>query len=167
MPAWTRPLILDRGTFMGSALQILHNNGVYEFWKLVFAVKSPSPYLAMCRLHPLPMPSMHDLTAPPPALVYMFEFTINYADCVSAAEVEVVATDQLSIIFQLQHLGGIRMVSDMPAVSMEYLASGTADIGSVEDAGEQVAKDKVADPEFDQLLLAMPWLQHFGVDARF
>ena len=161
MPAWATPFIEYRGTFSGSALVVQGEDGARSFWKIVFAVKSPR-YLALCPLHPVPLPSVYDLDIPQPQLGPEFAFSINYADCISAADVVVGPKGQLSCLFRLMHEGGTRVASDMQPIALEYVLCGDAcDIGPAQEHGdgeaEPVAK---ADQAFEKIVATtMPWLQ--------
>ena len=95
MPEWTKPFEKYRELFNGCALVAQHRDGTREFWKVVFAIQRPKAYLALCQLHPVPAPSEFDLAAQLQPLDLSFVFSINYADCRSAADVVVGAKDQL------------------------------------------------------------------------
>ena len=88
----------------------------------------------------------------------IYSFRCNYADCASAADVEVGATDCLSIIFRLFHTGGTHVCSDMHPQSLGWLLAGEqADLPEFKNTDEQPAKKTKT---VDELVLAMPWLEH-------
>ena len=159
MPAWATPLVFHRGTFNGSAVVVLRQNGDREFWKIVFAIQHPKYYLGMCRLHPIEPPSPFDLAAPPISHDPEFAFNINYADCASAAQVTIGATDDMKILLRLRHEGGTRVTSDMVPLSVEYIMSGDGfDLGPL--VGGEQKQPAQRDPAYEQLVEALPWLQH-------
>ena len=96
MPEWAKPLIADRRCFMGAALVVERPDGSSSYWKLVFAVQSLGhTYLAVCPLHKVAAPSVHDITAPALSLDYTFAFRINYGDCRTAADIACTGADRL------------------------------------------------------------------------
>ena len=105
---------------------------------------------------------MYDLDIPQPQLGPEFAFSINYADCISAAYVVVGPKGQLSCLFRLMHEGGTRVTSDMQPIALEYVLCGDAcDIGPAQEhddgEAEPVAK---ADQAFEKIVATtMPWLQ--------
>ena len=168
MPDWAKPLIVHRDAFMGAALVIRRHNGEVQYWKLVFAVQSPNFYLAMCQLHPIPLPSIHDLDAPLAPSDTWQTFRINFALCCSAADVHVNASDDLSILFRLKHSGGTRVTSDMPPVGLDLLVAGDDhDLGPVQDPAEVDAKSEKPDPVYEELVEVMPWLRHLDMKEGF
>ena len=168
MPAWAAPLVRDRRTFMGSALAVQHPDGSCEFWKLLFAVKSPKLYLGMCQLYPVTIPSMHDLAAVPPPVTETFAFNINYADCASAADVVIGPNDQLRILFRLRHRGGTLVTSDTQPMLLDMLVDAEGcDFGPAETKAKGENQKTNIDPEFDQLVHEMPWLQHLDFKQGF
>ena len=161
MPAWAHDLVKFRDTFNGSALRIQRRAGGCEYWKLVFAIQSPKYYLGMCRLSEALPPSPHDLSAPPLHLDFNFVFHINYAACVSAAEVTVGPHDEPRNLFGLRHEGGTRVVSDEQPILLDYIVQGESlDFGGVEEVVAAQAKSEKADSTFEQLVATMPWLDH-------
>ena len=165
LPAWAKPLVRHRGTFRGSALVIQRENGAREFWKIVFAVKSPA-YLALCQLHPMPAPAFDDLAIPLQPLDDPNVFSINFADCKNAADLALGAKDQLSILFRLNHEGGTRVTSDMDPLLLEYvLCGGDNDMGPVEEVCGEGARAGEKDHVYEKLVTtSLPWLEH--LDTR-
>ena len=162
MPDWSTPLVVDRQFFNGTALVILRANGDREFWKLVFAIKNPKFYLGVCRLHPI-TPSPFDLAAEPLPLDPPYIFNMNYADCRSAAEVNIGAGDTYKILLRLLHTGGTRVTSDMEPLDLDYIQSAEGcDMGKVDDAEPRAKAAPKQDVVFEKLVQALPWLQHFG-----
>ena len=56
----------------------------------------------------------------------IYSFKCNFGDCYSAADVDVGATDQLSILWRLHHNGGIHVSSDSVPAGLDWLLSGIA-----------------------------------------
>ena len=162
MPEWAKPLVQHRTTFCGSALMVLRANGSREWWKMVFAVQHPKFYLAMCQLHLAPPPPEFDLAAERQPPHVTFAFTINFADCRSAADVIVGAGDQLFVLFRLVHEGGIRLTSDMDPLPIEFVLSGEGvAAGNAEDVQVESAPTGKKDHAFEKLVTTvLPWLAH-------
>ena len=98
-----------------------------------------------------------------------FAFSINYANCKSAADLVVGAKDQLSILFRLAHVGGTQVTSDMELMLLEYVLSGEDnDMGPVEEAAAQDGPTGKKDPVFEKLVTTvLPWLQHLDAKQGF
>ena len=170
MPQWAKPLVQFRNMFCGSALVVRRDGGARDFYKMVFAVKSPKEYLALCPLHPVPAPSVDDLATAQEPLGPDFVFAINYADCISAADVVVGARDHLSCLFRLVHEGGTRVTSDMQPLALEYVLEGTdCDLGPVELVETQTEGATASgDPTFEKLVTTtLPWLQFLDYKQGF
>ena len=54
MPAWAKGLVRDREFFSGNALVARGAGGQEEAWKMVYMVKAPSFYMAVCPLREVP-----------------------------------------------------------------------------------------------------------------
>ena len=147
---------------MNSALCVQHLDGSREVWKLILAVKSPKTFiLGMCKLYLVTMPPLHDLVAVPPPVPETFAFNINYADCASASDIVIGDTDQLRILFRLRHRGGTLLTSDTQPMLLDLLVDAEGcDFGPAEVAAGGKKQKAEKDPEFENLVHAMPWLQH-------
>ena len=158
MPACASPLIAHREFFRGAALVIRRADDQVEYWKMVFMVKSPL-YLALCPLRPTEEWQACSALLEPRDMIYSFK--CNFGDCYSAADVDVGATDQLSILWRLQHNGGIHVSSGSVPAGLDWLLSGVAQKSenSCEQKDVQEPAKKAA-REFDEVLQELPWLQH-------
>ena len=161
MPAWATPLVKHRNMFMGAALAIRRTTGAVEYWKMVFAVQSPEYYLGLCKLNLVALPSMHDLQALHPREPFVFH--MNFAECCSAADVNIAGLDEVRILFRLCHVGGTRLTSDMQPISLDLILAGDdQDIGPDEQKDSEEASRK-QDPVYEQLVQVMPWLRHLDL----
>ncbi|CAK0850441.1 unnamed protein product [Prorocentrum cordatum] len=181
MPEWAGPLIRHRSLLQGAALVIHRDNGQVEFWKMVFMVKSPSYYLATCRLHLageyMPCTALQE----PRSTTYSFHSvgkglalyhckTVgwwDYADFTTAADISVGAADRLSILFRLKHNGGTHVSSEMTPMDLSWVLAGQAHDIPRGDGDKDGAKKKKSAKEFDELVSTMPWLQHLDATQGF
>ena len=163
MPAWAAPFVKYRSLFNASALVVDREGGGREIWKVVFAVQRPKAYLALCPLKPVPAPSLDDLASPLYPLQSDFIFAINFADCISAADLVVGARDELRCLFRLVHEGGVRVTSDMQPLRLSYFLAGEhCDLAAAELDGDEEEQPKAkGDSAFEKLVTTtLPWLQH-------
>ena len=163
MPAWATPLVRHRELLAGSALVIRRADHSLEFWKMVYMVKSPTLYLALCKLHETS--EYMSCTAVQAPRDRTYSFTCNFVDCVTAADVVVNDTDQLQVLFRLSHNGGTHVSSDSYPVSLAWLLAGQEeDIPADSIVQERPAS---AAKTHDDLVAEMPWLQHLDAKHAF
>ena len=111
----------------------------------------------------MPVPSADDAFAPLLPLDLNFAFSVNYADCQTAADVVVGAKDELQVLFRLMHEGGTRLTSDMLPMPLDFvLGAEDNDFGPDELRAEEGGKaDRQADPDFEKIVTgSLPWLEH-------
>ena len=164
MPEWAMPIIRHRGTLQGAALVIQRNDDQYEFWKLVFMVRSAgAEYLAVARMYPEdeypPSTALHEPRSS------LYHFKCNYADFSTGADVVVGPTDRLSILFRLFHNGGVFLSSDMHPISLDVVLQGQ-DLDIPADVHAEKKARKAA-KKLDDIVIAMPWLQHLDRTEGF
>ena len=157
MPDWASPLVRHRELLAGSAMVIRRADRSSEFWKMLYMVKSPGFYLALCRLHEASeFMSSPALQAPRDHIMY--SFSCNFADCATGADVVVGPTDQLQILFRLSHNGGTYVSSDSTPVNLDWLLAGQVEDLWAGDGDEQRAA-KHAKTQ-DELVAEMLWLKY-------
>ena len=113
-------------------------------------------YLAMSRLHPASEHLAPSAFHQPRDSLY--DFTCNFADFCSAADVAVGPADLLSILFRVVHNGGTYLSTDMCPISLPWLLAGQ--YIDYPRSGDEQTKAKKAAKKFDEYVIAMPWLEH-------
>ena len=171
MPGWVRDFVAARDFWGECALVSCGESGETEYWKVVYAVQSPSPYLAVCKLEPvkhtrdrLPAGSSAGAIA---RSGFAIAFKCSFGIMQTAADMGVASMSDLSILLHLRHEGGTIVTSPCEPLPIMHFMGGKPTPRAVraprsEDAIEQ-AKDKV----FDDIVLSMPWLQDYQESQGF
>ena len=162
MPEWAQQVCQKREHFEGVVFMVRRRESKeYEFWKFVYAVKSPA-YLAISRVrrdesHPA-FSIYHDPAAPPRDL---WAFHCNFADNDSAAVLREVAEASIFVIPDVRHLAGMRMAGPCEALPFRHWMALVPD---PEKAGEPAAK-KARKQQIDPALMdAFPFA--FPIEER-
>ena len=109
-PDWSHQLASHRQVFETCALVLPSADGTDQMWKVIYAVQSPHPYVAVARLTPIeffqPNPpadaSLHDIQ-----LAHQTHlFKCNYGIMQSAADMPPRSLNSMLLLRGLQHMGG-------------------------------------------------------------
>ena len=171
MPGWVADFVAVREFWGSCALVICGESGATEYWKVVYAIQAPHPYLAVCRLEPvkitpdaLPAGSSAGVIARSRVAL---SFKCNYGRFATAADMKVASLKDISIVFELRHVGGTIVTSSEEPVPIMHFMSGkpTPKAAPKEKTAASIeeAKDKV----FEDIVLSMPWLQHLDDSQGF
>ena len=129
---------------------------------MVFMVKQPI-YLALSPLVLDPTSAMHFIAreAPEPWRKASFHFRCNFANCHTAADVEVGDGDDVQVLFGLRYDGGTRISTTQCPMGLAYLLSGSepGHVCEQGDAGQELQPPEKADEHYEKLLQVMPWLE--------
>jgi len=160
-PSWTADIIKYRDFFEGAALVLGHGTPEPSYFKIVYAVQKPWAYLAVCRLEPVPFEIEH-LADSSPSFLQMhlnyvkYKFKCNFAAMMSAEDMPQATTESVSVLFNLKHDGGVYLSSQWELVPLKIFLRGKEVTLVPEPKAEAEEKDVL----FDEMVVAMPWLQH-------
>ena len=161
MPSWVREFAAYIYHFGTCALVCQGPSGVEE-WKVLYAVQSPQPYLAVCRLEPSsyiperipPGSSAGDIARSRVSA----SWRCNFGKIATAADMSAKSLDDLAIIFKLQHVGGTTVVAQDDPVPLRLFMTGKPTPSEPKERSMTV--EQAHDRVYEDLLLSMPWLTH-------
>ena len=117
--------------------------------------------MAVCRLEPVPFEIEH-LADSSPSFLQMhlnyvkYKFKCNFAAMMSAEDMPQATTESVSVLFNLKHDGGVYLSSQWEPVPLKIFLRGK----EVKLTPEPKAEAEEKDVLFDEMVVAMPWLQH-------
>eukprot|EP00974_Lingulodinium_polyedra_P046797 4484952-Lingulodinium_polyedra.AAC.1 len=162
MPPWARAVAKARDAFTDTILQVQLPGQEKRYYKFLYAVISPTPYLALSplELQPMAAPSTepvgwHNLSE---FNARHRQFRVNYANLTSGSALVDVPEGCVAVIEQAIHRGGTLVTSSCLEEPLTSFLQGAPD--EAEDAEPQQKKQRVQDPVWEQMLIAMPWLAH-------
>ena len=160
-PSWVSPMARYREFFLGSALVAPLDDGSVAYYKIIYIVQNPL-YMALA---PLEREETVIATAPAGATAQeinqnfrLFDFSCNFANCMSAADLPEVELSKLSFIQNLRHDGDTVVTSAWEPESVESYLTGSLPHDSRDATGRPAKKKEIA--ELDKLVEEMPWLDH-------
>ena len=157
MPSWAQKVCTHREHFHDTALVLQLGFAQQDFWKVVYCVQSPM-YLAVSHLTlKEDFVTMAEAnggnwdTLPRDT----YRFHCNFADNASAADVPLVDENQIFVVPNLQHTGGMEMRSPCAAVPFkDYVAQ----LPEPTPALSYQSRRQTADKHKDELIQSFPWL---------
>ena len=167
-PDWAKQVALYRDFFRDAAF-VFCVDGIATFWKFVYAVQKPHSYVAMCEL--LPTNFSDDglpgstATSFIPSFPFDYAFRCNYGILKTAADMPVLSVDDLSVVFNVWHVGGVVVTARGPPQPLRAFLAGEHITESHSLPKEK--KDPKVDQEFETLVLQYPWLEHLSTVESF
>ena len=168
MPPWVHEFAKYREFFVPCILVCQGPSG-REDWKVVYAVQSPQTYMAVCKLEPtkytpVSLPSGSSAAALVQNRVDA-AWRCNYGRMSSAADMSAKSMDRISVIFNIQHVGGnIVTAQEEPAPLMLFMADKPT---KVEAKPRTMTVEEAHDQVYEDLVVAMPWLDHLDKSQGF
>ena len=162
MPDWALPIIAHREFFGTCALVVPGVFGV-EYWKIVYCVQSPKPYLAVCKLELAAQESRSDQPLPTTAAEATFfssskTFKCNFGRMATAAEMpDGLTVDNIGVIFNIVHTGGTTVTSSFECHPVRMYLQGKE---NPREPKKKVVADASLDYEaYDKLVEQLPWVK--------
>ena len=168
MPSWAVLMGWHR-VFFDACAVVFTKGGTTQYWKIVYCVQSPRPYMAVCRLAPTDAyneaaphrsSSSQDLSA----ASYDMAFRCNFGIMATAADLPPLEMDEISVLFALKHVGGVMVVARGAPIPLRVYMAGKA---TPAHCHPEKPKEAVLDKEFEEIVLDMPWLKHLDASDSF
>ena len=182
-PSWVDRISRDREGFVDAVLIVDDpEEEEEEYFKVLYAVKAPNRYLALCRLDQ--KSTTGDWHCEGDDIWKVAEhsrhctFRCNFARVVTAADIGDVPLEYLKVMMVTRHDGGTKLTCISEPVDLDFLTGRDAGpLGDDDDMDED--EDEVApkkkqksskDKDYESLLHDLPWLvyldQQLGFDTR-
>ena len=168
-PDWSRQLASHRELFESCALVLPSVDDTEEqVWKVIYAVQTPHPYVAVARLTPL---ELFQLQPPPHASLHEIQvahqthlFKCNYGIMQSAADMPRRSLESMLLLRGLQHMGGPEIASNWgQPCHIQSMLRGAKPLPVPK--ASKVEKAEHHDKQYEQLLKSLPWLTFLDESA--
>ena len=168
MPAWVAQVVKMR-EFLSDCAFVYNVDGTPQYWKMVYMVQSPKPYIAVSQLHPIvnystgPLPahaSVQDATA----AGHDYAFECNFGVMQTAAYMPLVGDAGFSVLFGLSHVGDVVVTARGQPNPLSQFLGGQP---TPQCCLPQPSKEPQLDKEYEGLVMQMPWLRHLEHQHSF
>ena len=175
-PEWANLIIRDREGFVDSVLMVDDpDEGDPVYYKIVYAVKSPNTYLALCRCEWTDEPGEWHCEGDDMWAVAEWSrhcvLKCNFAQMRTAADIGDKPIVMLSVMVVTKHEGGTMLTCCSEPTRLDRITDRDSglrvDIESDDDELKPKAKKSKSDKSYDSLLKDLPWLIYLDKTRGF